>query len=427
MSEALRPTPISKVRKSLYAERKDALSLEGLDASYVSLLEEVDALSLQIQEQKEYAMALADGDLSVVPPENNPLCASLIVLQQKLKGLTKLVQKAALGEPPQGAGSFGVLSDAFETLVQLYTQSEQSMPLTDMDTGPNQRLLLENNRLILSLAGALALGVVVVGAASREILFKSQRANVLLNPSEPECGICQVPCHLTQMFTSSSDEEVTLSRSWFATCSKTILHYQVNTHRILWEGQQAFIHFIEDVSRKSGNVSTLSERIYRDDETGLLDHRMCVDRIDAHLTKGMTFCACYFSIDGFQSVGDTLGSQEKEAYLQLVVDAIHRSIRNDDFFGRLSENAFLVIFQNLAQDIADRKFQAISLALGNMSKAKAFKASITHYALEAGPSIVEDAQVLLKSMGTRLAEKIAAQEAQRQKDLKKKRKSEEMK
>ncbi len=406
MSEAQKSTPLSQVRWSHHAERKDVLSLEGLDASYISLLEDIDILSRQIQEQKEYAMALANGDLTVLPPENNPLCASLIVLQQKLKGLTKQMQRVAQGESPQGAGSLGILSDAFEALIKHHVRNERSADPAEMNWPAGQALLSENNRLIVSLAGALELGVVVFSASSREIILKNQRAAVLLDRSVPECEDCQTPCPLAQALSSGDDPEA-LSRSWVAACPNAVIHFQINTHQILWEGQRAFIHFIEDVSNKGNNTSSLAERIYRDYETGLFNHRMCVDRIDALLETCAPFCACHFSIDGLHAVSETLGAQEKEAYLHLVVDGIRRSIRDDDFFGRLSENAFIVLFRNLPASIANKKFQSISLALHNMHKARPFKASITHCAMEAAYPIegAGNALALLGALETMLTEK----------------------
>ncbi len=389
------------------AERRDALTLENLDATYTALLEDVETLSRQIKEQKAYALALAGGDLSVAPPENNPLCVPLIVLHKKLNALAKQAQQAARGKKAQRGPSLGILSQAIEELILVSAAgraaSTGSAAAVPLEGGGAPGLLAENNRLLVELAGAMNLGLTVMDMDTREVRFENQRAKFLLRRDVPECAKCarqgEFLRHLAAFQAGTSDSD------WSLSCAEAALTYRVNTRQILWDGRMALAHLLEDVGVPGAQVSELAQRMNRDDQTGLYGERLCLERIDACLRDRATFSICYFAIDSLDNVRGAHGGPEGDAYVHLVVDAVRRAIRGDDFFGRVEDNAFIVLFRGTPAGTVEAKFDAIQGALHRFTHAsKPYPVSISYVVLELKKSgRPASAQAVLQAARARLA------------------------
>jgi len=104
--------------------------------------------------------------------------------------------------------------------------------------------------------------------------------------------------------------------------------------------------------------------------TGLPNRRLLQDRLDQAIIRsnrgGRSLAVCYFDLDGFKQVNDTLGHDAGDDVLRLVAGRLSKVLRGDDTVVRLGGDEFVLLLGEL--ESRERAAQLLERVLQDVAK-----------------------------------------------------------
>ncbi len=107
--------------------------------------------------------------------------------------------------------------------------------------------------------------------------------------------------------------------------------------------------FRKKLHQRNAELATAMEKIEQmaitDELTGLINRRHMMYMLERHKTLanrgGMGFCVCYFDIDHFKTINDTLGHHIGDIVLERFASLIQSQLRSSDLFARFGGEEFV--------------------------------------------------------------------------------------
>lgn len=108
---------------------------------------------------------------------------------------------------------------------------------------------------------------------------------------------------------------------------------------------------------------------------------------------------CFIDINGLKEVNDQLGHQFGDELIVSAVDGIKDEIREEDFIIRMGGDEFLIIFNGVDQDVAEKVWERINHSYEQINKQeeRRYIISVSHGIVDIGSNEISEVESLIKS------------------------------
>lgn len=108
---------------------------------------------------------------------------------------------------------------------------------------------------------------------------------------------------------------------------------------------------------------------------------------------------CFIDINGLKEVNDQLGHQFGDELIVSAVEGIKHEIREEDFIIRMGGDEFLVVFNGIDQDLAEKVWERINHRYEqiNLDEGRRYNISVSHGIVDFGSNEISEVESLIKS------------------------------
>lgn len=373
------------LREGLWDPKREKLNVAALPEELRPVGEELNGLARQIAEYREFAQAIAQGNLNAEAPRENRLCWPLKELRSNLSHLTWQTQQVAKGDYQQRVVFLGEFALSFNTMVrQLEVREKQLQQAADLIAARADRLE-EANELMNQVISCTRDWMVVLDKNDHAVLFQNRPAEQL----EQLCEGCTKECMddfnrrlnaFLRGIRTAGEQQVDQM------CNKALV---VNSYEIGWGGHQALLHIITDVTRQREYDEELRGYAYTDSLTQLYNHRFCTRTVEDLIAAKVPFILCFADLDDLKQVNDRWGHPAGDSYLLAVVDAFHRCFRKEDTLCRIGGDEFVAVLRSCSEAVAVRRMEAVRALLRTDQERLGFPMDVSYgvTAVEGGTAL----------------------------------------
>lgn len=123
------------------------------------------------------------------------------------------------------------------------------------------------------------------------------------------------------------------------------------------------------------------ERARSHELAGIENWRTFYEYADAEFERARRyarpFSLCYFDLDDFAEVGDTIGPDVAEGMLRSLAESARASIRSSDVLGRVGSDAFALLLPEAGSDAAEAVIRKLQQGLGAVADENGLPLTIT--------------------------------------------------
>lgn len=315
-------------------------------------------------EMNHFADDIGKGILDGVQPDrHNYLASGLKNLHSVLRHLSWQTKQVAAGDYHQRISFLGDFSTAFNTMVQQLEERERKLKETAED-------LKSANGFLRRVMDGHSDWILVARETDHFIVynnrFKTQPLDQfsLASMHFDELEACPI---------SDNDDTPTFDHLSPSNCkiyfSKDDGRYHsITSQPTRWNGEDATIHYISDVTQQRLTHQNLSEIAYIDALTGAYNRRYGLIQLDRFLRENLHFSLVMVDINGLKHVNDTFGHIEGDSYICDVVRSLRHHVRDEDIICRMGGDEFILLLEHCDKSCADDKMDLVYQALHHMEK-----------------------------------------------------------
>ncbi|MFZ4479515.1 MAG: bifunctional diguanylate cyclase/phosphodiesterase [Rhodoferax sp.] len=117
-----------------------------------------------------------------------------------------------------------------------------------------------------------------------------------------------------------------------------------------------------DITERKAAEQQIQALAFSDPLTGLPNRRLLMDRLEQAMTAaarhGHQDAMLFIDLDDFKTLNDTLGHDKGDLLLKQIAQRLIACVREGDTVARLSGDEFVVLLENLSEDVRDAATQA---------------------------------------------------------------------
>ena len=301
------------------------------DPELLAVGERILKLSQQLEELKEYALAMARGNLDVeFPPRKNYLTGGLKELHANMLHLVWKVEQIARGNYSQKVDFMGQLSDAFNQMARMLAKR-------DLQLTQSQNIL----EIILSFAD---ISLFVLEKGSGVLLQCREHLSDYSSLADMPPATAQLARQLQEHSASMLEH----GREWQLYSPESDKWYMVNSMPGVWgNNKDAYFHVLTNISETIKLSERLQHTMYRDPKFPAYNQLYAVEYINSLIQNHSPFAVCYFDLDDFKQINDKNGHDEGDRYIINFIDIVAGVIRSQDVFCRMGGDEFLLILTGI--------------------------------------------------------------------------------
>lgn len=304
-------------------------------------------LSSCLRELNHFVTGICVGDLEgPQPSRHNYLAGSLKELHSVLRHLTWQTQQVASGDYRQRIEFLGDFSDAFNTMVEQLDERERKLK-------ENTEVLASTNDLLKTIMDAHKDWIIVENQVDGEIVYNNRRRISDITQFSLE------QMNYQEISVLEGNEAFGTEKSITYLCEDSGRYYSVTSYYILWNNQDAKVHYISDITQHKMEQKNLAEFAYLDPLTGTYNRRYCFLQLEKVMESQIPFALVMIDINGLKVVNDTYGHTMGDQYINSVVASLRKGIRETDVLCRLGGDEFVLILKNCPANITYNKMGAI--------------------------------------------------------------------
>ncbi|MDD3363032.1 MAG: diguanylate cyclase [Hespellia sp.] len=215
--------------------------------------------------------------------------------------------------------------------------------------------------------------------------------------------------------------------SWpFRALRSSLLHLTWQSQRVaagdynqrvdfLGEFSEAFNDMIHQLSIREKRLRLTSEHqsrklkemesiAYKDEATGAYNRRYCIALIDEILENRIPFCLGYVDLNNLKEVNDNYGHDAGDTYIEEVISAIKRVLRQDDVVCRIGGDEIITILYHCTESKGITLLEASQQQILQFGKQQNWELSISYGVVEVGSDTDYQTQQLIKEADQRMYE-----------------------
>lgn len=334
-------------------------SMKTDEPALQELQEAMEYLSACLRESDLFLRNLCAGRLDAEPPgRHNFIAGNLKELHSILKHLTWQTAQVAEGDYNQHVRFLGEFSDSFNQMVAQLKEREISL-------SAKSSALTRSMNLLKSILDVQRDWFVVVGAQDKSIVYTNLSAR--RHFYDPDKGPRRQ--EYTRLISRLSALEVTEREEFEYDCpGDHNLLLLVSSYPIEWNGQQAYVHSISDVTSERIEKEQLHNLAYRDTLTNLYNRRYCLQKMQTLLEQDIPYSIALLDLDGLKQVNDVSGHLQGDDYILSVAEAVTQFTRADDRLCRIGGDEFVLILPECSEQNAERKLSRVCEYIAQLDK-----------------------------------------------------------
>lgn len=306
-------------------------------------------------EMNRFADDIGKGILDGPQPDrHNYLASGLKNLHSVLRHLSWQTQQVASGDYHQRISFLGDFSTSFNTMVQQLDDRERKLKETAAD-------LKSANSFLRRVMDGHSDWILVARETDNAIVynnrFKTQHLDYfsLAAMHFDELEACPV---------DEADNNSTFDHHIPSNCNiyfskEDGRYHSITSQPTRWNGEDATIHYISDVTQQRLTQQNLSEIAYIDALTGVYNRRYGLIQLDRLLREKCTFSLVMVDINNLKHVNDNFGHSEGDSYICAVVRTLRDHVRDGDIICRMGGDEFILLLTNCDKTRADDKLDCV--------------------------------------------------------------------
>ena len=349
----------SYLRGVFYPRSSVELDVDQLDEEFLTLAKGLMYFSHCVKEYREFASALARGDLSVkAPPAENELAAPLKSLQANLRHLTWQSQQVAKGDYKQHVDFMGEFADAFNTMVEQLSERQIKLE-NEVDASRKHAEAMEQSNLLLDeLTRHIPEQIFVVSPDDNEVFLANNLAQIEID-NDPEY-IKRVMRLLNEFKDISNKDFIEINY----TLDGNERYLEINVYPIEWHAIKSMALIIADISVQKKQRQELEDFAYRDALTNTYNRFYGLLTLNDWINMKKQFSLIFIDLDNLKYVNDKYGHSEGDTYI--IKTAKHlQAYSNDTVVCRLGGDEYMILVPDTGYNDASRRMEEIQQAIQN--------------------------------------------------------------
>jgi diguanylate cyclase (GGDEF)-like protein len=350
----------------------EMLETEALAGEDLAFAQSFNKLAGDLQEMREVALELADGNpAGRIPSRRNYIAAPLKMLQSKMAGMATSLEMLSQGRMVNKYAGSGLLYAAFNHMVEGYLSLSSKIDVNGQGTSalahdPIQsygrvnswrfhQIVLALDNIHVMVLETNAKGEIVYANRPAAAFFRGVRT---LDEATAVQGVPRVVEHLNKHRKAKVFpiyEEILDVRNdcW----------YKVTTEQFsLMAGEILFVHMIDDITNWKRYEMELAATASFDALTGAYNRRAGIEKLRRALTRvkdGDTNCVAFFDIDNLKNINDDYSHQDGDYAIQTVAACALESVRQSDILVRYGGDEFVLFFLSCSYEVAEMRLAQI--------------------------------------------------------------------
>lgn len=342
------------LKSILYDSQIERPTLANLDSPYEKLGQGLEILQRWVEEMRAYSADLSRGCLSgISPSDENPLCMNLKNLHASLNHLTWQAKQVAAGDYSQKVSYLGEFSEAFNIMITQLKEREDQLKAEKAEIEKQAEVLNSYNELLLELTRKQREWIIIVDAATRNIVYCNKRSAGYEEVDDKEfCKSCKSRLPFADRVLYWEDnEQIHVWEVSDGNCH----YYRVTTFSLEWKKRKAYAHILMDITDEKLEARSLQDKAYHDALTGIYNRIYFDEYMEKILWDKQRVVLGYLDLDCLKTVNDRFGHGEGDEYIRRFVFTVQKYFRTTDIFARIGGDEFCLILSNITPKVAKEK------------------------------------------------------------------------
>ncbi len=342
------------LKSILYDKNIKKPDLDTLDPSFRELGRYLEILQNSLEEMREYAHDLSQGNLSRdFPSRDNLFCDSLKNLHANLNHLAWQAGQVAAGDYSQRVSFLGDFSEAFNTMTSQLQDRETRLELESQKVHSRAEVIRSYNELLVEMTRKRNEWVLVVDAETKSVVYCNKNDEDGGEGNTGQCNRCRRQLHFQQEILSWTGET---QGNWeFEDEHEN--SYRVTSFPVEWRGRYSYVHMVSDMTRERQEMDQLENKAYYDAALGIRNRRFFMEYMENVLQEKKTVTLCYLDLDGLKYVNDRYGHLEGDCYIRSFVELIQKHFRRGDVLARVGGDEFALILEGRLEQTTEKKLE----------------------------------------------------------------------
>jgi diguanylate cyclase (GGDEF)-like protein len=353
------------MRDVLYNPGDAKLDLEALPEDFHLLGKGLLYFVTCVQEVRDLAKALANGDLSPpLPSPGNEMAAPLKALHASLRHLTWQTQQVARGDYKQRVNFMGEFAVAFNAMVGQLQENRIAL-VNEIEKSDRKALELEqSNSLFAAITEEISQWIIVLDRDTLEWLFSNHSPqSVLLREEFP----AQLDQWLARFVRRVNEEETEAGATGAAEkredeielmSESEVQYFGVRVYPLHWRDRRALACVLSDISEEKKHMLELEDYAYRDPLTKKYTRHYGMKALHEMIAARKSFALCFVDLDNLKYVNDVFLHVEGDAYIMRIVRILDE-FAPEAVICRLGGDEFMIIAEGWRLEAAERRLEEL--------------------------------------------------------------------
>ena len=341
------------LRDIIYNPKEASLDIEKLPDGFKDLGAGLEFFSNCVIDMRRLSKELSRGDLAAQPPgRDNEIAAPLKALQASLKHLTWQAQQIAEGDYNQRVDFMGEFSNAFNEMIVQLAERQRRLEDTISQIEKKSVSLEQSNLLLNALMQYVPLQIIVMDRDSHKILLMNDTAR---EEADNNTG------YLDGIIKTVSDhgdleniDIINFKYVW----EEFERYFEIKTYLIEWDGSNAVILAVNDVSDTHYQMRVLEEQAHSDGLTKLYNRTFGMLTLNHWISEKKQFALVFADLDKLKYINDEFGHNDGDIYILNAAKHL-KAIFSDAIICRIGGDEFMVLAENIGYENAHLKMSAV--------------------------------------------------------------------
>jgi len=335
------------LRKVIYDSANAVLDVDNLPENFRDfcngLLYFVDCVT----ETKQLAQSLSRGELQTeLPAPENEIASPLKSLHAALRHLTWQTQQIASGDYQQRLGFMGELSSSFNAMVEQLEERQRKLESEINQIQSKTASLEQSNLLLTSLMHNVSQQIFVIDRDTHAILLMNDAAaKESDNDGNYADHLIRAMTERSGEFKRGSDVEVVYAQGGKER------YLIVKPYQLEWNGANAEVLVINDVSATRNKIKELEVHAYHDSITKLYNRAYGMLTLESWLRDHKRFVLVFVDLDNLKHINDEFGHPEGDMYI-LNASKHLKTFSPNAVVCRIGGDEFMLLVPDIGYDAA---------------------------------------------------------------------------
>lgn len=359
----------------LYHPNHKELNLQDVEVKWQKLAQGLQFLDACVKENREFAKAMAKGDLSCTPPGvDNMLAAPMKELQNALRHLTWQTQEIAKGDYSQKVDFMGEFSDSFNMMTQQLKERQEALLAEKAVIEQKNQELERNLELVMALTNFTHNMIFVYSIKEDDLLFANEAAHWFLKTKPQTAHQVLDNLHHKKIDSTASPTmwEIEIPSDHESIGSE---YFVIEAYHFSWKERASMVYVLIDDTERKKKENLMYKLAYVDPLTGLNNRRFAMTQMEQYMKENIPFVMSFIDIDYLKYCNDTFGHKTGDEYLMIISNAL-KSLGGD--VCRIGGDEFIIVQTRIQAKTQDERLEQLRQLLLEDSRSQIYPMSFSY-------------------------------------------------